>query len=101
MTEKRLILSTLGFILTAITAHGSPTYTHAQSMEEQLKAADLLAGMIQEGFVRVDNTGKMQINGSVMEILKNYQTIHESVDPMAMSSCQRTTGGCRKKNDMD
>jgi hypothetical protein len=93
MKKTSLTLSTLGLILTTITAHGSATITQAQSREEQIQTAELLADMIQKGFVKIDNSGKMKIHGSIMEILKNYQGLQESNDPKAMSNCQRTDGG--------
>lgn len=95
MKKRSLILNTVGLIFTAITAHGGVATTHAQTTEEKLQTADLLADMIQKGFVKIDSTGKMQIHGSVMEILKNYQGLHESNDPKAMSNCQRTGSGCK------
>lgn len=95
MKKRSIILNTIGLVLTAITAHGGVTVTHAQTSEEKLQTAELLADMIQKGFVKIDGNGKLHIHGSVMDILKNYQGLQDSNDPKAMSSCQRTGSGCR------
>jgi hypothetical protein len=91
-----VLLSTLGILLSAITAHGT-VQVQQVSEADQVAAAEILTDMIQKGFVQVGSNGEMRINGSIYSILKQYDAVGRLNEPTLFSACSKTSACCARK----